>query len=136
MAFNELKLEWKGVTRVIPPNKMLMAIAVVEEVLPMDVLASYSKKGTSIARLSQAYGALLRYAGFDASDEDVYEGIFKRDTNAGVVVQQAIMTLMTMMLPTSALADAQPSEDKELGNRKSRRARASSRKHTKPSLSS
>jgi hypothetical protein len=83
-----------------------------------------------------AYAAVLRYAGAQVTDEEVYEKSFVGDREQEAMVM-AIMNLMKMILPASARArmeaaiyDADGEEDADPGNSPAA-AKASSKRHTK-----
>lgn len=105
-AFDPIELEWRGRTYPIPPRKVLGAIARVEEHLTFAELLAFGGRNTvATARLALAYGALLRYAGADVSDEDVYEGMFAAQVSAAEsadAIVTAVALLMSMMIPPGA----------------------------------
>jgi hypothetical protein len=57
-----------------------------------------------MARLAQAYGALLRFAGVKVTDDRVYSRMLKADE--GFHVGNAITGLLLMMLPKDITAEA------------------------------
>ncbi len=100
-AFADQTLSWAGKKYQIPARKMLGAIARVEEVITLrELCEALSKRDFPLARISQAYGAVLRYAGADLDDEVIYEGMFS-DPSAQVGAMLAIQGLMEMMIPPS-----------------------------------
>jgi hypothetical protein len=99
--FAPVELTWADQSYVIPPDRVLGAVAVVEEHLTMAELAQEAQTGRMrLARLSRAFGALLRYAGGRITDDEVYAGIFEGDPGA---VRERIVTgvntLMALMVP-------------------------------------
>ena len=107
-GFEEVKLGWKGEWFVVPPERQLMLIAEIEDALSgasgrqaLDVLLR--KEGPPYSRLAAAYGAALRYAGADVSDQEVYlsimEDISSGDANQAIAVQSAVMALMSIIAP-------------------------------------
>lgn len=96
-SFSEVKLSWGDSHYVIPANRVLLALAQVEEVLTLHELQAFQARGTvPMARLAQAYGIVLRFAGCSATDDDIYTEML---INKGFDVGQAIAGLMLMMLP-------------------------------------
>lgn len=96
--FEPVTLTWKNVEYVIPPNRVLRAIAIIEDVIPMQELIANGEKGTApIAKIACAFGAVLRYAGAKVTDDEVYAGMF---VDAGSsAIPAAINNLMMMMIP-------------------------------------
>lgn len=125
--FSDIKLTWTGVEYKIPANKVMMALAVVEEIVTLQELASaVAKQRMPIAKLTMAFGALLRFAGADVKDEDIYSSMFA-GTEEAARTATAISALLHMMVPknTAALPKAGGSS----GN--VRPTAASSKKRTK-----
>jgi hypothetical protein len=102
---------------------VLGAVAVVEEHLTMAELAQEAQSGRMrLARLSRAFGALLRYAGARISDDEVYTGLFEGDPAA---VKERIVTgvntLMALMVPP-AMEAAPRGNGSEAVEKRSRRS--------------
>lgn len=134
-GFDKVELKWKGQSYTIESNRVLRLIARIEEVVTIDELVKYAARQTApMAKLAMAYGAALRYAGVEVTDEEVFESIFV--SNSGASITAAITGLLSLMIPKSAQAQAaKTSEVNAVG--KSKRAHAgSSKKHTKPSSAS
>ena len=128
--FAPIEIIWKGQTHTIPPERVLGAIAVVEEHLTMGELAQDAQAGNiRVARLARAYGALLRYAGLRTTDEDVYAELFQGQS--GEVRQRivdGINTLMVLMVPPGIVAGDAPR-----GNSQAAAAPRQSKRFTKRS---
>jgi len=117
-VFAEVKLNWEGREYVIPPDRVLGAIASVEEFITLNELAQKMRKNAPpLATLAKAYAALLRYAGAKIDDDAVYAGMF---VAGGGEVVTAVAALLGLMIPPSLLgaggAEANPT-------RKRRRAK-------------
>lgn len=117
-GFKEFSLDWKGKTHVIPPHKVLGAIARVEEVLTLPELQQYAARGSPpIAKIAMAYARLLRYAGVNVSDVEMYHGMFGvGESVEPQSVLTAMTTLVAMMIPPEALKVAQKQKDAPPGN--------------------
>lgn len=103
-GFNPLVLKWDGETKVIQPHHMLRAIAAVEEIITLHEIGIFQKRGTApMARIAQAYGALLRYAGFQVSDDEVYAGMFADQGMAGAT---AVAFIHQVMVPPESMLKA------------------------------
>jgi len=101
--FEPVPIGWEGVTYTIPAESVLKAIALIEDHVTFDELQlSASKNTMPLAKLSQAFAAVLRFAGAKVSPEDVYAGMF-----AGGEVRErmtlSIIALMSMMIPPAHL---------------------------------
>jgi hypothetical protein len=97
--FDEIRLGWQGRKFVIPPNKVMGALARVEDVVTLEELQRYGARKTApMAKLAMAYGTALRYAGSSASDDEIYRELV-RGTEDGAGVLAAIAGLLSMMIP-------------------------------------
>jgi hypothetical protein len=95
--FDDVRLEWCGRQLVIPANKVLGAIARVEEVVTLQELIDHGGRGSvPVAKVSMAYGAVLRYAGAEVSDEDVYAGMFGE---GAAQVAESVAALLMLLVP-------------------------------------
>lgn len=137
--FDDFTINWNGKTALIPGNRLLMAIARVEEVITLGEIMRYQVVSTvPLARISQAYGTLLRYANIECTDEDVYESMFGDEPRKAII--GAISGLLVLMVPpsrrvatqtanplqpTSALSST--STKRQSGKQKSSRRRSSGR---------
>jgi len=129
-AFDDIPLEWDGVTYTIPANRVLGAVARIEDIITLHELGEYSARGTApMGKLAKAYGAVLRYAGADLSDEDVYLGMFSGGVSPEAMMV-AINGLVGIMVPPAEQV-AQTQEKKVRRGR--RRGKGSSKKRSKPS---
>lgn len=104
--FEQVQLTWEGKSYEIPPDKVMGAIAVVEEVVTLQDLVTYAQKNSHpMSKMARAYGELLRYAGAKVTDEEVYLGMFPGSDNGGSVIE-SIGILLTMMIPPNHLKKA------------------------------
>lgn len=105
-VFAEVRLNWKGRDYVIPPDRVMRAIAVVEDVVTIAELGEMATipKARKLTRLAEAFGAVLRFAGAEASDEEVYAGLFDKNSKGAAI--QAVMALLAMMMPPAAVVEA------------------------------
>jgi hypothetical protein len=103
--FQEIRLFWEDDEFIIPPDRVLGAVAEIEEIVTLpDLLLMMGGKMT-MARLSRAYGVLLRYAGAKLSDEQVYGGLVKRGETFEQM-QIACIALLGVMIPPASLREA------------------------------
>ena len=131
-AFDPINLRWKGKDYTIQANRVLMAIAAVEDVLPLHRITVMASTGEiNLARISMAYGAVLRFAGAEVADEDVMSGLIGSPGEAQTAAL-ALQTLLMMMLPRDLRSggSAKAPPGKEFRKAK---GSSSSRKRTKPS---
>lgn len=96
--FQPVELVWKDQTYTIPANKVLGAIASVESIITLGELQAFAiKRAAPLAKMSMAYGALLRYAGAAVTDADVAEHVFTGGDQGKVI--DAIGNLLLLMIP-------------------------------------
>lgn len=133
--FDDVTLTWGGVNYMIPSNRMMLAIARIEDHVSLEDLDVSASQRPKRAKVAMAFASVLRFAGANVTDEQVYAGMFDKATAASSIA--ALQTLAMMMIPKSALEEATKRiAAGELvpkkGNRRARRAQASSsRKRTK-----
>jgi len=105
VIFKQVELDWGDQTYTIPPNRILGAIAIIEEYFTFQDLAdAVNSKKLSLTTLSRTYGDILRYAGASVSDDEVYAGMFAGDLSSQI--RRAVETLLVMMIPPSVFAAA------------------------------
>lgn len=120
-GFEPVTLEWAGTKYTVPAEGQLMLIAKIEDALsgasgqPAIVTLTRSG-GPSYSKLAQAFGAALRHAGADVSDDEVYLSIMEdfaaQNADVAVKVQAAILALLAIIAPPVARAVSGPSEKK------------------------
>lgn len=114
--FNDVTLEWDGKTYTVPSNRVMRAIAVVEDYVTLKELSEYAQDTGSakFAKLMMAYAALLQFAGAKVQDDEIYFKMLKevrRATTAEeaavtqVIIVSAINGLLGLMLPPQVLVD-------------------------------
>lgn len=105
--FEDIKLTWQGRDYIIPPDRVMRAIAKIEDVITMSELGSYQNaKRLPLAKISLAYAAVLRHAGAVVADEEVYNSLFAEgaEKTVGNAVA-ALNALMVMMIPPEHLRE-------------------------------
>lgn len=103
--FEPVTVSWEGVDYVLPGGEILRTIARVEDVITMvQITRSIENRDLPLAKISQAYGILLRACGARVSDEDVYERMFKGDDLQAVALR-AVVTLQSLMIPPQKLRE-------------------------------
>ena len=102
--FKEVVLGWDGADYTIPPDRVLGAIAEIEQVITLSEIAVYHQRGTApMAKLAQAFGAALRFAGARVDNEEVYAGMLRGGDSQSVAIA-SVQTLLQMMLPPASIA--------------------------------
>lgn len=96
--FDDIKLAWGDKEYVIPANRVMGAIATIEETITVSELVMMQGRKVKLSRLAEAYAAVLRYAGaVEVTPDDVYEGMF---TGGGAApIGAAVATLVAIALP-------------------------------------
>lgn len=130
-AFTDVSLNWRGKDYEIRASRMMGAIARIEDVVTLPELQRCAARKTApLGKVAQAFAAVLRYAGAEVTDEDVYLGMFGARGGVAVdVAMTSLMTLMAMMVPPASLqakGAPQPGNVKPAAGAKSKR-RSSSR---------
>jgi hypothetical protein len=98
-VFDDVVLKWADKDYRIPANRMLGAIACLEAVITLQELGRYGPHGSvSMSKLSQAYGAILRYAGAGVPDEEIYGELYA-DPTRGTLIDATFRQVLEVMLP-------------------------------------
>ena len=141
-AFKEFRFTWAGTERVIPSDKVMSAIARVEEHVTLPELSQMAQgRGPKMMALSQALWELLNMTGQPVPLDEVYAGLFTDNKTAQQVSALATVLIM-LMVPESTkeqwkkdfeARNEQITSEVEAtlrgnGNRRARRAAASSSK--------
>lgn len=96
--FEEVTLSWNGEEYKIPPDRIMGAIAKIEDVITLKELSDYAVKGDApLAKMAIAYAAVLRYAGAKVNEAEVYSAMFDLGNNMNILT--CINALLTMMIP-------------------------------------
>lgn len=107
-GFDDVTLGWKGDEFVVPANRMLMLVCKIEDALAGDsgeqaLTVLMRRQGPPHARLAMAYGAALRFAGADVTDNDVYMSmqteLSKGDAEGVASMQSAVINLIAIVSP-------------------------------------
>lgn len=123
-VFEEVGLSWKGEEVVVPADKVMGLIEVVEDIITIEEL---SAKGVKRVKVARAFAAALRYAGVrKLNDAEVYDSLFGADAMANTT--GAIHALLTLMIPPEHLqakrVEPPPGKPKATGKRAATRARS------------
>lgn len=112
--FEDVKIRWEDKEYVIPSNRVMGAIALIEEHVTLRELGEgLHTKSVPLVKLSRAYGSVLRYAGAkDITDEFIYGALFKKGIADGAAVN-SIMGLLAMMIPPQSVQKTIVGGDKE-----------------------
>lgn len=96
-VFDDITLTWKGESYTIPSDRVMGAIARIEDRI---TLVELERAGWNVplSKISQGYGTALRYAGCRVTDDEVYAAMFE-DSDTVSTAKQAIDTLLMLMMP-------------------------------------
>lgn len=109
--FEPVVLSWNGQEYEIAPDRLMGAIATIEDTITLKEVGEYAMKGDApIAKLSMAYGSVLRYAGCKVKDDEIYVAMFDSGKNTSVL--GCISALLAMMIPPKRNDD--PKKDQAL----------------------
>lgn len=109
--FEDIEFQWKGAKYTLRADKVLRAIASVEEIITLHELSTYQHRGTIPAgKVSMAYGTMLRMAGARVKDEEVYSSLIQDASSEQML--ETTLVLMRMMLPPESLTQGAEGEGK------------------------
>ncbi|MFA5387044.1 MAG: hypothetical protein WC322_01455 [Candidatus Paceibacterota bacterium] len=99
--FEDVILKWRGVDYPVKYNRIVGAIARVEQHLTLFELLQYTERNTiPFGRVSQAFQAALAYAGAKVTVDEIYEWMM--DNPAEMVnVTECLNSLLELMVPPS-----------------------------------
>jgi hypothetical protein len=133
--FEDFRIEWNGEEIVVPSNRMMGLVHTVETIVPplklSAMMADLGRDPTSIrpAMISQVLSAVLRYAGKNVTEEEVYNGLFGKG-DAVYAMAVTIAALIEGITPESVKREfaKEPAAGKQ--NRQTRRKQASRKPHS------
>lgn len=121
--FEPVKLLWNDEEYEVASNRVMGLIQRIEDHV---TFADLQLENPKIGKISVAYAEVLRYAGAEVKDDEVYQAMFHGAT--GAQIQNAITGLLVIMIPPQHLQKKTPGgKTKKSSNRKR------SRKKTKAS---
>lgn len=122
--FKEVGLSWGGEEYIVPPEKVMGLIEVVEDVITLEELGG-SSGGLKRSAIAKAYANALRYAGCkNVTQQDIYGHLFNPET--AMDIQPLVTSLLMMMIPPEHLQDKK-SVDGEGGKKPQPKARKKGR---------
>ena len=130
-GFDPVTFGWKGEEYTVEAERQLMLVAKIEDALSAGtgeqaLTILLRPEGPPYARLACAYGAALRYAGADVSDEDVYlsmmEGFAKSDVSSVTQAQAAVLALIHVVSPPMGRIFSMGTEKKTGSTKKDKKA--------------
>jgi hypothetical protein len=101
--FEEVGIRWDGVEYVVPADKVMGLVEVIEEIITLEEL--HNQSGMKRTKLARAFAAALAYAGCrNVGSEDVYTAMF--GTSAGVTTANAVTAILSLMIPPEHIRQA------------------------------
>ncbi len=133
--FEKVTLEWKNKKFVIEPENVLKAIAIIEEHFTVnELIQDMAAERIKVSRLCSCMGDVLRFAGSDVTDEELYAGMYGGGDGQAKVVA-TIQTLILMVIPPEQLKAVETAPGKSTTTTRTRRTttkkRSSSSRSTK-----
>lgn len=128
-GFEPVTLSWGDNSYTVPADSLLMLIASIENALSgasgeqaLTVLSRPS--GPPYSRLAAAYGAALRFAGAQVSDEEIYLS-FMQDfadgkADAALKVRNAVFGLLAIIAPPISMSLSAPEPSKKKSRAKAK----------------
>lgn len=135
-VFQDWRIEWNGEHIVVPSQRMMGLVHTVETVIPpikLSVMMSdLARDPTSIrpALISQVLSAVLRYAGKEVTEEEVYNGLFGRADKV-YATAVTIAALIDGITPESVRREMAKEAPQGNANRQARRKGASLKARSK-----
>lgn len=93
--FQDVTLTYNENSYKIKSNDVMRLIARIESVVTIQDLAK--EQGPGLSRLAQAYGLVLRFAGANVTDEEIYSSMFS--DGGAESAGNAITGLISLMIP-------------------------------------
>jgi len=132
-VFEEVALSWGGNEYIVPSDKVMGLVEVVEDIITVDELVG---SGIKRAKVARAFAAAIRYAGSASgknviiNEQDVYSSLFGGDAMRATT--GAVSALLTMMIPPEHLRQSEIATAKTPATRKKpqRKATGTSKKRT------
>lgn len=112
-GFSDVTLTWQGAEYTLPAKGIMPVVAQIEDAIRGDsprqaIEILLQPGGPSFPRLSMAFAVALRSAGCGVKDEEVYltitDGFAKGDGSTAFAVQEAIISILSIISPPMALA--------------------------------
>lgn len=107
-GFEDVTLSWRGEDYIVPADQQLMLIAKIEDALAGEsgeqaLSVLMRSQGPPHARMAMAFGAALRHAGANVSDNDVYlsmqSDLSKGKADRIAAIQMATVALISIVSP-------------------------------------
>lgn len=120
-VFEDVKLNWDGQEYTIPANRVMRLIQAVEDVVTLPELQDCILR-MRVARVSEAYAVMLRFAGASVTAEEVYAGIFESGENMTETLTEAGALLYRLICPPDAFSkkkqESKPKRSKKKAKKK------------------
>ena len=101
-VFEDVTLHWDGEEYTIPANRVMRLIQAVEDVVTLPELQDCIVR-MKAGRVAAAYGVMLRFAGVQVTDEEVYAGIFESQEQMQEILTEAGAILYRLICPPQSL---------------------------------
>ena len=127
----DVTFTWGGEEYRVEAREVLPLIAKVEEILTLtEVITAAQRDTVPMAKLSMAFGVMLRYAGARVTDSEVYSGMFKEGGAGPQAAIAAANSLLTLMIPPEHLQEK--GDGKKKAEAKGPPGASSAKRRTKP----
>jgi hypothetical protein len=126
-GFEAVKLGWMGDEYEVPADQQLELVARIEDVLcggseSSATVALLRPGGPTHTKLARAYGAALRFAGADVTDDEIYLSIqtdfAAENADVSIKINMAILGLLSVVSPPVAMATIDPPKKKPKARKK------------------
>jgi len=116
-SFEEVRIVWNGKQYSIKPDQMMRCIAAVEDVITLAELYRFSSRETlPYGKVAMALGVILRFAGAQVEDSEIYSGMFKtQGEDVKTIAVDAVQKILALMIPPEHLRKAASPEEETAG---------------------
>ena len=113
-VFQNIELVWGENTYVIPHDRVMAAIAVIEQHMTLSELFYYKKRSNvPVSKLISAYADVLRFAGAKVSPEEVYSHLFGENADVELM-HRALNGILTICIPPDAIRQAEQKTEEQM----------------------
>jgi hypothetical protein len=100
--FKEVGLTWDGKEYVVPSEKVMGLVGVIEEHITLEEMVGTGVKRVKVAK---AFSAALVYAGCRVSEEAVYEKLF---FDRGLTTTNTVAAILSIVVPPDSVKNLMP----------------------------
>lgn len=133
--FEDVVLQWGEKEKTVPADRVMRMLAKIEDHITLHEMGMFAERGTApLIRVSMAYAAALKHAGFDVTDEQVYQRLVESSSgDEGALALSIVQSLQRMMIPPGDLDVKRPPKKTAAPGKRKAANNSSSRRTKRPS---